>query len=116
MRAYRQLALGGCQILSPHRIDFPLRQADFMMDAEESRLTPGEVERHHLMCIRQSDFVWLHAKDGYIGPGAAFEIGYAKALQVPIFSDAIPTEVVFATYVRTVASVFEVLEIRGRGR
>ena len=104
-RCYDELVATGCQVLSPHTLDFD--QSEFVRTAAESTLSPLELENYHLLCIRQADFVWLHAPDGYVGISGAFEIGYALALNRPIFSRTTPTDVMLRQYVQLTSSVFE---------
>ncbi|HSX02617.1 MAG TPA: hypothetical protein VLI05_04885 [Candidatus Saccharimonadia bacterium] len=109
-RDYRELVAAGCQILSPHRLTFLDRSAEFVKDVAETPLDPHEIERHHLLALRQSDLVWLHCPDGYVGVSAAMEVGYALALNVPIFSKLLPQDPVFSQLVTVVPSVFMALE------
>lgn len=103
-RAYDELIATGCQLLSPHSIDFD--RDVFSRTAAEQTLSPRELENYHLLCIRQADMIWLHAPEGYIGTSTAFEIGYALALQKPIFSRTMPTDIMLRQYVQIVPSVF----------
>lgn len=112
-REYQELALAGCQILSPHRLDFVDVNTDFVKDAAEETLSVQEIEQHHLLALRQADFVWLHCPAGYVGPSAAFELGYALAHGKPVFGKTVPEEEVFRSYVQAVPSVFMVLQKLG---
>lgn len=103
-RAYNELIDTNCQVLSPRRLDFD--DAAFVRDAVEYDMSVGQVERHHLNAIRQSDFVWLHAPHGHIGTSGAFEIGFAYAHQIPIFSSVIPEDILIREYVTPCSSVF----------
>lgn len=103
-RAYDELITTGCQVLSPHSIDFD--SADFARTTAEESMSPLELENYHLLCIRQADFVWLHAPDGHIGVSAAFEIGYALAMKRPIFSRTMPQDTMLREYIQLVPSVF----------
>lgn len=110
-RAYQELVTCGCQVLSPHRLDFDAPLQLFVRDSAEHGSSEMSLEAHHLLAIRQSDFVWVHLPDGYLGVSAAMEIGYATALGLPVFSDQIPKETVFQSLVTTVPSVFRALEM-----
>jgi nucleoside 2-deoxyribosyltransferase len=68
-----------------------------------------EIEKHHLRAISQSDFLWIHAPDGYIGTSTALEIGYALALQTPIFSSVEITDQTLRQFIQTVPSVFSAI-------
>lgn len=110
-RAYRELVTCGCQVLSPHRLDFDAPAQLFVRDSAERSSSEISLETHHLLAIKQSDFVWVHLPDGYLGVSAAMEIGYATALGLPVFSDQIPKETVFQSFITTVPSVFRALEM-----
>jgi len=45
-----------------------------------------QIEDSHLRSILKSDFVWITAPDGKLGPSTAFEIGYAIAHGVPVYT------------------------------
>jgi nucleoside 2-deoxyribosyltransferase len=109
VRDYQELAMAGCQILSPHRLAFIDPAAAFVKDEAEAELSPSEIEQHHLLALKQSDFVWLHCPEGYLGPSAAFEIGYARSLGKPVYAKAAPTEPGLADFVTVVPSVFMAL-------
>lgn len=104
-RAYHELATNGCQILSPHRMAFD--DEVFTRDDAETDLTVRQIEEHHLLALKQSHFMWLHAPAGYVGVSAAFEIGYARAIGVPVFSRDVMPDPLLAEYVQTVASVYD---------
>lgn len=110
-RAYQELVTCGCQVLSPHRLDFDSPAQLFVRDSAEHGSSEMSIEAHHLLAIKQSDFVWVHLPDGYLGLSAAMEIGYATALRLPIFSDQIPNEPVFQSLITAVPSVFRALEM-----
>ncbi|MDB5165509.1 MAG: MazG domain protein [Candidatus Saccharibacteria bacterium] len=110
-RAYHELVTCGCQVLSPHRLEFDAPDTLFVKDSAERDMSDADIEAHHLQAIKQSDFVWVHLPDGYMGLSAACEIGYATALGLPVFSDQTPSEPVFQSLVTTVPSVFRALEL-----
>jgi hypothetical protein len=108
LRAYRELVDTHCQVLSPHTLDFD--DAEFVRDGATEDMPARILEDYHLMSIRQADFVWLHAPDGYIGLSAAFEIGYALAHHVPVFTRALLQDENLRNYVEIIPSVFEAKE------
>lgn len=109
--AYTELVTCGCQVLSPHRLDFDSTAVLFVKDNAEQNLSEMTIEAHHLLAIKQSDFLWVHTPDGYIGSSVAYEIGYATAIGVPIFASHIPTELVFQPLLCVVPSVYKALEM-----
>lgn len=110
LRAFRELETTGCRVLSPLSIDFDNPQTDFVRAKSEQDFSVYEVEKFHLRAIRESKFVWLFAPDGYVGVSAAYEIGYASALHIPIFSKQLPEDEMIASQIIRVSSVFEALE------
>lgn len=109
-RLYRELATNGVQILSPHRLDLIDNQTEFVRDIAEKNLSVMEIEKHHLTALYQSDFMWLHCPDGYVGTSAAFEIGVAFSRNIPIYSNEKPADNMLAGFVHVVPSVFMALE------
>jgi nucleoside 2-deoxyribosyltransferase len=108
-RAYDELVTCGCQVLSPHRLDFDGEEIIFVRDRAEQE-TPAEIlERHHLLSIKQADFLWVHAPDGRVGVSTAFEIGYALANGIPIFSNGVLDEPNVQPFIRTAKSVYAAL-------
>lgn len=106
---YNELVINGCQVISPHRINFNSSEG-FVRDSEELGTSEEIIEQHHLMGIRQSNLVWLHAPSGYIGSSAAFEIGYAMAHNKPIFCKENLQERSLKQFIYTVNSVYEAVE------
>lgn len=86
---------------------------EFVVDAAEVGLSPREIENWHLRAIEQSDFILLHAPEGYVGISAAMEIGYALALKKLIFSRTAPVDVMLRELVYVVPSVYDALCILG---
>lgn len=110
-KVYDELRALGCQVLSPHSIDFVSSAGGFVKTTHEHDQTVREIEDHHLRAIRQADFVWLHAPNGYVGISGAIEIGYAIASNVPIFCTHMPEELVLRHYVKVVAKPFEAIYV-----
>src|SRR5260370_7309963 len=83
---YEELRDLGCQVLSPSNV-IAVRETDgfVFMEGEESQL-PDAIETRHLDAIQRANFVWLHAPQGYVGPTGSLEIGFARAIGVPVFS------------------------------
>jgi len=109
-RLYRELATNGVQILSPHRLDLIDDQTEFVRDIAEKNLSVMEIEKHHLTALYQSDFMWLHCPDGYVGTSAAFEMGVAFSRNIPIYSNEKPTDEMLSSFVHVVSSVFMAME------
>lgn len=113
-RIYLELIACGCQVLSPHRMDFIDSEATFVKDMAERNLSEVEIENHHLLAISQADFVWLHAPEGYVGASGAFEVGYAYARAIPVFSRNSANDKMLSSYVTVVPGVFDaILAVHG---
>ena len=110
LSAYCELNMIGCQILSPHRLDFIDNRAEFVVEKHESELSIKEIQDHHLLAIRQADFLWLHLPDGYVGTSTSFEIGYALANKIPMFSNAAPSDEALTNYITIVPSAYSAIE------
>ena len=110
MSVYNELVTYGCQVISPHRLNFEAEETIFVRDMAERDMSEESIERHHLVGIKQSDFLWIHAPNGYIGLSTALEIGFAIAHNIPIFSYSELSEPIFRPFVRVVPSVFRCIE------
>jgi nucleoside 2-deoxyribosyltransferase len=113
-RAYDELVRNQCQVLSPHRLDFIDSSALFVRDRAEKEDSVVSLEKHHLRAIEQSDFLWVHAPDGYVGKSTAMEIGYALALDKPIFTNVMINDQTLAHFVRIAPSVFMAIDLLTR--
>jgi len=110
-RAYNELACNQCQILSPHKLDFETSSVLFVRDISEKAETDFNLEKHHLLAISQSDFLWVHAPCGYIGISTAMEVGYAAAINIPIFSSSFIEDQTLSMFIKKIDSVFMALEV-----
>lgn len=106
-QAYDELLTNGCQILSPLQID--LDEKVFARGAAENKLGDKEIEKHHLAAIAAADFLWICAPDGYIGLSTSFEIGFAFAKNVPVFSSDQLNDANLANFVTKTTSVYQAL-------
>lgn len=108
-RLFRELEATGVRILSPLSIDFDVSQT-IVRARNELDFSIDELEKFHLRAIKEADVVWLHAPGGYVGLSTAYELGFAKAINKPVFSFAPPEDEMLASQVLVVRSVFEALE------
>ena len=107
---YAELATCGCQVLSPHRLEFDAEDTLFVRDKAETNVSETNLEEHHLLSIKQSDFLWIHAPEGYIGTSTSMEIGFAHANNIPVFSSQAIEDVTLRHFVQTVPSVYKAME------
>jgi NTP pyrophosphatase (non-canonical NTP hydrolase) len=94
----------GLQILSPLNTNIVSERDGFVYMKGEETGTPEGIESRHLEAITRSAFVWLHAPEGYVGPSAALEIGFARASGIPVYARVAPTDAALHPLVTTVAS------------
>ena len=109
LRAYDELVVTGCQVLSPRRIQFD-DDPVFVRNAAEQGMSPLEIGTGHLLAICQADFVMIYAPDGYVGLSAAMEIGFATAQECPVFSRTAPQDIALRGLVKVVPSVYDALQ------
>jgi NTP pyrophosphatase (non-canonical NTP hydrolase) len=102
--AHQSLERAGCRILSPVAVDFVDERDGFVFAAHERSSSPEQIEAEHLRAIGRAHFVWLHAPDGYVGTSASMELGYARALGIPVFGHTDPADVGLVGMVQPVAS------------
>jgi NTP pyrophosphatase (non-canonical NTP hydrolase) len=102
----------GCTILSPTNVSIVREDDGFVYMQGEETQTPEGIEDRHLKAIQRANFVWLHAPEGYVGPTAALEVGYANAVGVPVYAQEEPTDAIVRSFVRIVESPSSVLKGR----
>lgn len=107
-RSFEQLKDLGFNILSPSNLNITQEKNGFVYMQGEELQTPDRLELKHLDAIERARLVWLHAPDGYVGPTAALELGFARASGIPIFATSEPAEEAFSTFVSVVESPEEV--------
>lgn len=79
-------------VLCPKSVDFVETAADFVKAHHELNDGIVTIEERLLKAMRDADFVWLFAPGGYVGLSAAFEIGNAHSLGIPIYTDETPSD------------------------
>jgi NTP pyrophosphatase (non-canonical NTP hydrolase) len=112
-RAYEELQDIGCHVLSPSNVVAVNEIDGFVYMKGEEVQNPDAIEARHLDAIERSSFVWLHAPNGYVGPTAALEIGFARAAGVPVYGREAPRDKILQSFVRVVGSPIQVIEARG---
>ena len=70
--------------------------------AGDPSTVPSVTEARHLDAISRSDLLWLIAPDGVTGFATTLEIGYAYALNTPIFTSDTMKEPILRQYVQKV--------------
>lgn len=111
LAATHRLLAARFRLLSPRSVDFVDPDADFVRLDDEVGESVASIEDRHLAAIRDADFVWLVAPHGYIGRSAAMEVGHARALGVPVFTDAAVDDVTLGEYLQVVDGPLDVPEV-----
>jgi nucleoside 2-deoxyribosyltransferase len=107
--AVHSLTDSGVEVLSPADPTVVDAFGDFLFVASDRLRTVRVVQSRHLAAIEASDFLWLVAPDGYVGPSAAMELGFAVAKEVPVFSVTPPQDLTMRQFVRVVPSMRDAL-------
>jgi hypothetical protein len=80
----------------------------FDVDEEIVDVTPEQkmrLTREFLDKVRRSTCIYVVAEDGYTGRSVCIEIGFAAALEKPVFISESPVEAAVSALVRDVVSV-----------
>jgi len=101
---YEELRDLGCQVLSPSNVTAVRETDGFVFMKGEERELPDAIEARHLEAIQKANFVWLHAPQGYVGPTASLEIGFARAVGVPVFAREQVKDPVIHSFVEVLTS------------
>jgi hypothetical protein len=109
-KQFVELEMTGCRILSPLSLDFWDNSNEFVMSRTEISYSPEEIEKYHLKAMREADFIWLYAPQGYVGSSTAFELGFAYCLAKPIFCKCLPKDTWLESITTKVTSVFDAIE------
>lgn len=75
--AYRQLKKAGYQVLSPDK------ESGFVLEPNDEQKV--KLAEQHFQAMSNSDFIYFLAEEGYLGTSCKLELGYAIALQKPIY-------------------------------
>ncbi len=109
---YEQFRDLGCTVLSPSSVSIVSEDDGFVYMRGEETETPERIEEKHLDAIQRATFVWLHSPEGYVGPTAALEIGYANAAGVPVYARELPEDKRFQSFVHLVDSPEAIVKAR----
>jgi NTP pyrophosphatase (non-canonical NTP hydrolase) len=107
---YEELLDLGCDVLSPSNVTAIREVNGFVYMAGEESQTPDSIENRHLDAIQKASFIWLHDPEGYVGPTASLEIGFASAVGVPIFAKEPVKDPVIQAFVGVVPSAAAAIE------
>lgn len=94
-----ELDEAGHSVLSPSDPRIVDNFGDFLYVASDKVRSIRMVQDRHLESIRNADFVWLVAPDGYVGPSASLELGFALGSGVGVFSADVLNDLTLRQYV-----------------
>lgn len=100
----------GFRILSPTNMKVVSETDGFVFMEGEETSSPEAIEMRHLDAIKRSSFVWLHTPEGYLGPSAALEVGFARACGIPVYARTNINEKALQPLVTTVSSPLDLFE------
>ncbi|MGO9180072.1 MAG: hypothetical protein ACLQBX_16100 [Candidatus Limnocylindrales bacterium] len=95
----------GAVVLSPADPRIVDAFGSFVFVSSDQRRSIKGVQARHLDAIQHSDFLWLVCPDGYVGPSAALEVGFAISSGTPIFSDVAPNDWTLRQFVTPLGNV-----------
>jgi NTP pyrophosphatase (non-canonical NTP hydrolase) len=101
---YEELLDLGCSVLSPSSVNAVSEIDGFVYMKGEEAQAPDQIESRHLDAIQRAQFVWLHAPEGYVGPTAALEVGFAHAIGVPVFANRAVEDKTVSSFVNVVSA------------
>jgi NTP pyrophosphatase (non-canonical NTP hydrolase) len=101
---YEELLDLGCSVLSPSSVNAVSEIDGFVYMKGEETQAPGQIESRHLDAIQRAQFIWLHAPEGYVGPTAALEVGFAHAIGVPVYASHPVDDRVISSFVDVVTA------------
>lgn len=103
--AVGELTEAGVKVLSPSDPRVVDHLGEFLFVASDRLRSIRLVQDRHFFSIKASSFLWLVTPDGYVGQSASMEIGFATAIEVPIFSDTMPIDLTLQQYVMKVEGI-----------
>ncbi|HWA52342.1 MAG TPA: hypothetical protein VG895_04800 [Patescibacteria group bacterium] len=80
LKIRKELVENNVEVLSPRFTEPKNPGEEFVVFSGEEKMTPLELERHHLDSIEKSDALIICDPEGYVGASALIEIGYAQSL------------------------------------
>ncbi|MCA9349028.1 hypothetical protein KC878_02670 [Candidatus Saccharibacteria bacterium] len=98
-KLYQKLSELQCTIISPLSLDFAISDRGFVKSMQDKAFSNLDIENHHLRSIAFADDIWIHAPNGYLGASTCFEIGYALALNKPIYCQEIIDDPTLKEYI-----------------
>lgn len=99
----------GIQVLSPKYSTIINPEDDFVILKTDNGRNPKDIEKQHLEAIYNADALYIYNHNGYIGPTAAMELGWALGFGKPIYLKEACEELVFKNLCNNVSSPQKIL-------
>lgn len=90
----------GVKVLSPKVSRIINGGGEFAILESDTTKDIRLLEKNHLAAIKEADFLYVYNPEGYIGTSATMEIGWALALNKPVFSLQKPSDLVLAEFIK----------------
>lgn len=98
------------RILSP-KISKVSQSKDEFVYLNHDKSNPIEIiEKKHLLCISQSDFLFIVNPQGYVGISTSLEIGYALSKGIKVYALEEPTDSLLKTILISNLTIPEIIE------
>jgi hypothetical protein len=104
-KALYELKNLGFKVLSPKDPHIVSEDSGFLYVASDPIHSVKFVQNLHFSCIQHSLFLWLVCPDGYVGPSASMEVGYALAHRIPVCTVTCPSDITLQQYVHVLPSI-----------
>ena len=102
------LKAAGVEILSPLSFKKTGSYQGFIFLAGDPG-DPRVIQDRHHAAIKEADFLWIVAPDGYAGVSVALEMGIAICRGIPIYGRTKLTDTTLAEYIKIISDVQELL-------
>lgn len=89
----------GIEVLSPKISEVMNPENEFVILKSDPTNDIETLERSHLEKIREADFLYIYNPGGYIGKSVAMELGWALALNKPVYALEEPDDTVLSKFV-----------------
>lgn len=90
----------GVKVLAPKVSRIINADEEFAILESDTTKNIKVLEKNHLDTIREADFLYVYNPEGYVGTSATMEIGWALALEKPVFSLQKPSDLVLAEFIK----------------
>ena len=104
----------GIKVLSPKISQIKNPGEEFAILESDTTTDIKTLEQNHLDAISKADFLYVYDPQGVVGMSTMMEIGWALAIQKPIFALETPIDVVLAEFIQVQSVEETVLSMKLR--